>query len=313
MTELGFCFVGPGGIAGAHAKALRALGGCRFHWVVGETEESAARFAEVWEFARYTHDIRLPLADPAVDVVLIASPNDLHFAQASQSLQSKKHVIVEIPAAMNSDDAEELERLSIVANRRVLVCHTMRSYPAIREVRERVRTGALTISQVSGFFAIPRRENENWTGGTRSWIDNLLWHHACHQVDAAMWTLGIHDVEAVCGHFGRKHERFGMTMDLSLSFRSAARQIITHSLTYNAGSEVWELRFIADENVLTFKGGALLDEEGREVAPAVEWSDLRPQDADMVATIRGERESDYSIDSVLPAMRVLQQVDLASG
>jgi 2-hydroxy-4-carboxymuconate semialdehyde hemiacetal dehydrogenase len=310
--ELGFCVVGPGGIAGAHAKALRALGGCRFEWVVGRTQESSGRFAEEWEFARFTDDLEVALADGTVDVVLIASPNDLHFQQAARALQSRKHVIVEIPAAMSQRDAEELEQLRHKVNRQLLVCHTMRSYPAIRYVRDGVRTGALTVSQVNGFFSIPRRRNQNWTGGTRSWVDNLLWHHACHQVDAAMWALGLKAAERVCGHFGNRHATFGMTMDLSLTFRSASRQIVTHSLTYNAENEVWELRFVADEGLLTFRGGALLDGAGNEIAAAVEWSDLRPQNQDMLAAIRGEQESEYEIASVLPAMRVLQQVERAS-
>jgi hypothetical protein len=61
---------------------------------------------------------------------------------------------------------------------------------------------------------------------------------------------------------------------------------------------------------LIYQDGALLDDEGREVIPAMDWSDLRPQDQDMLAAIRGEAESDYSIESVLPAMRVLQDAEL---
>jgi 2-hydroxy-4-carboxymuconate semialdehyde hemiacetal dehydrogenase len=234
--ELGICVVGPGGIAGAHAKALRALGNTRFEWAVGETEASAARFAKEWEFARSTDDIEAALADGAVDVVLIASPNDLHFEQAAQALNAGKHVIVEIPVAMSQQDAEELEQLSRAVGRRLLVCHTMRSYPAIREVRDRVRAGTLTVSQVSGFFSIPRRENQHWAGGTRSWIDNLLWHHACHQVDAAMWALGLEAAEGVCGHTGKVHPQLGMAMDMSLIYTTARRQLVKHPLTYNAAA-----------------------------------------------------------------------------
>jgi hypothetical protein len=127
-----------------------------------------------------------------------------------------------------------------------------------------------------------------------------------------MWALGLEAAEGVCGHFGNANPTFGMTMDLSLAFRSSSRQIVTHCLTYNAGNEVWELRFVADEDLLTFRGGGLLDSEGKEIVAAMDWSDLRPQDQDMLAAIRGESESDYEIASVLPAMRVLQQVELVS-
>ena len=39
-------------------------------------------------------------------------------------------------------------------------------------------------------YMFQRRENVNWTGRRRSWTDNLLWHHGCHAVDAALWLLG---------------------------------------------------------------------------------------------------------------------------
>jgi 2-hydroxy-4-carboxymuconate semialdehyde hemiacetal dehydrogenase len=310
MSDLGFCIVGPGGIAAAHAKALRALGGCRFEWVVGRSERSAARFASEWDVGRHTADLQLPLMDANVDVVLIASPNELHHEQAKRSLEAEKHVIVEIPAAMSFDGAKELQRLSERFSRRVLVCHTMRSYPAIREIRRRVSAGALTVSQVNGFFAVPRRANENWVGGTRSWVDNLLWHHACHQVDAAMWTLGIENAVNVQAQFGKTNPEFGMTMDLSVSFATAERQVITHALTYNTAQETWIVRFVGDEELLVYCGGALHDEHGNEVVPAMEWSDLRPQNRDILDAIRDDAFSDYSIESVLPAMRVLQEAEL---
>jgi 2-hydroxy-4-carboxymuconate semialdehyde hemiacetal dehydrogenase len=310
MSDLGFCVVGPGGIAAAHAKALQALGGCRFEWVVGSSEASAARFARDWAFSRHTADLQFPLMDSSVDVVLIASPNQLHREQASRALEAEKHVIVEIPAAMSFEGATELQRLSERVNKRVLVCHTMRSYPAIREIRRRVLAGELTVSQVNGFFAIPRRANENWAGGTRSWIDNLLWHHACHQVDAAMWILGIESATDVQAQFGKTHPKLGMTMDLSVSFGTTENQVITQALTYNTAQEMWILRFVADEELLVYRSGALLDEHGKEVVPPMDWSDLREQDRDMSAAIRGEASSDYSIESVLPAMHVLQEAEL---
>jgi 2-hydroxy-4-carboxymuconate semialdehyde hemiacetal dehydrogenase len=309
-SPLGLCVVGPGAIAAAHAKALHALGDLRFEWVVGREESSAAAFAREWGFAQHTVDLEPSLTDSDVDVVLIASPNELHFEQASRALEAGKHVIVEIPAAMSFDEALDLERLSKRVGRRLLVCHTMRSYPAIREVRRRVQSGTLTVSQVTGFFAVPRRANENWAGGTRSWVDNLLWHHACHQVDAAMWTLGIKHADRVRAQFGKSHPQFGMTMDLSVSFRTPELQVVTHTLTYNTAREIWLTRFVADEELLIYQDGSLLDDQGQELVPAMDWSDLRPQDQDMLAAIRGEAESEFSIESVLPAMRALQDAEL---
>ena len=134
------------------------------------------------------------------------------------------------------------------AQRQLLVCHTMRSFPAIREVRRRVAGGELRVSQINGFFAIPRRSNQSWAG-IRNWIDNLLWHHGCHQVDAALWVLGVDDALDVSAHLGREHPEFGMTMDVSLSFATQSGQMVTQSLTYNTAEFVWELRLVGDEDL----------------------------------------------------------------
>ena len=304
-SSLGLCLVGTGGIAAAHVEALDALGQCQKRWVVARTPESANRYSAEWAFAHHATDLERALSDPEVDLVLITSPNELHTAQASAALRAEKHVIVEIPLAMSLSDAEELIALAESVSRRLLVCHTMRSFPAIREVRRRVASGELAVSQVSGFFAIPRRANQSWAG-IRNWIDNLLWHHGCHQVDAAMWTLGVDKARDISARFGRAHPEFGMTMDVSTSFATEAGQLVSQSLTYNAAEFIWELRFVGDEDLLTFRDGALFDESGSEIVAAAAIRDLHAQNEQMLATIINGAPSDYSAESVLPAMRVLQ-------
>ena len=264
---VGLCLVGTGGIAAAHVEALDALGVCRKRWIVARTSESATRYSAEWAFGHHATDLEQALSDPEVDLVLITSPNELHAAQASAALRAEKHVIVEIPAAMSLSDTEELIAQADGVSRRLLVCHTMRSFPALREVRRRVVSGELVVSQVNGFFAIPRRANQSWAG-TRNWIDNLLWHHGCHQVDAAMWALGVDEARDVSAHFGREHPEFGMTMDVSASFTTDAGQLVTQSLTYNTAELIWELRFVGDENLLTFREAALFNESGNEIIAA---------------------------------------------
>lgn len=48
------------------------------------------------------------LADPAVDIILIAVPNHLHKGLALQAIAAGKHVLCEKPVMMNSTDLEEV-------------------------------------------------------------------------------------------------------------------------------------------------------------------------------------------------------------
>lgn len=302
------CLVGTGGIASAHSIALSHRSSIRLRWVVSRTPEAAERFREQWAFEHSGINLDDALADDDVDVVLITSPNQVHAEQAVRALEARKHVIVEIPAALDVADCARIEQLAQAVERRVFVCHTMRSFPAIREMRARVEAGLIAVSQVLGFFAIPRRSNEGWSG-TRSWIDDLLWHHACHQVDASLWVLGLESAEAVSACLGDVHPEFGMAMDLSLTFRSASRQVVTQALTYNADALVWELRFVTDKGLFTFRNGELLDQSGRQVVAAVSVRDVSRQDDEILGALASGRPSEYDLDTVMPAMRVLDLAD----
>lgn len=299
----GVCLIGSGGIASAHADAL-ARAGVRRRWVVSRRSEAAEHFGGEWGFDHSGTSLEDAFADEEVDVVIIASPSQVHAEQAALALRAGKHVIVEIPAALTLEDCDRLGALAEQVSRRVFVCHTMRSFPAVREVRARVEGDSLDISQVVGFFAIPRRSNEGWLG-QRSWIDNLLWHHACHQVDAALWILGAETGERVSGCWGRVHPQFGMAMDLSLTFMTTSDQLVTNALTYNADEVIWELRFVTDQGVLTFRDGALLDQRGRTLVPAASVRDVSRQDNTILAALASGRSCEYDLAEILPAMRLL--------
>jgi 2-hydroxy-4-carboxymuconate semialdehyde hemiacetal dehydrogenase len=313
MARFGLCVVGPGGIAGLHLEALSALGATSNAWVVGSRMAGAEQFASTWTFAHATMDLGQALADPAVELVVIASPSALHAQQAREALAAGKHVIVEIPVALSGAEAEQLAELAQSVGRRLLVCHTMRSFPAIASVRERTLAGDLSVAQIVGTFAVPRRRNENWTGGTRSWVDNLLWHHGCHVLDASLWMLGDPAVVDVSAHAGREHPEFGMTIDLSVSFSTQERQLVTHALSYNTKHDVDEMQLITDNDFLLLRSGVLTTLAGEELVSGGGWSDLGPQNEEMIKAIADGVPSRYDIDAVLPAMRLLDRIQKAAG
>ena len=301
---LGVALVGSGGIASAHADALTRLGRVRLRRVVSRRTEAAAQFGQAWSFERSGTALAEALSDDLVDVVIITSPSQLHAEQAAAALGADKHVIVEIPVALCVADCERLRALARSVGRRVLVCHTMRSFPAIREMRARVEAGSIDVSQVFGFFAVPRRANEGWQG-TRSWVDNLLWHHACHQVDAALWVLGHPRTSGVSACLGRDHPELGMVTDLSMTFRTDSRQVVTQMLTYNTAELMWELRFVTDTGHFTFRDGGLLDPSGRALGTSVSVRDVASQDDAMITALESGRSSDFDLDQMIPAMYVL--------
>lgn len=306
---INICMVGTGAIACQHMKAFQELGGVGFRWVVSRTLEAARDFAEQWKFDQSGINLEEALRDPAVDLVVITSPSEFHAEQVLLSLRAKKNVIVEIPLALNLTDVERVMALAEQSGRRVLVCHTMRSFPGIREVRRRVQASELHLTQIAGHFAIPRRRNQGMDGKPRSWTDNLLWHHGCHMVDVSLWVLGKTSFANVSAVLGEHSTQTGMIMDATVHFSSEENQLATHTLTYNAEQLCWEVRFIGTEETLTYRNGRLLNESGEQVVPECPWVDLVAQNREMLDSLHRGASSEYEISSVLPAMRLLQAAE----
>jgi 2-hydroxy-4-carboxymuconate semialdehyde hemiacetal dehydrogenase len=304
--SFGLCVIGAGAIADRHMQAFEACGGVRPRWVVSRTIEQACDFSRRWEFPNAGTATEAALADPCVEIVLITSPSPLHIDQAVQALQAGKDVVVEIPVAMNWAEAQNIASVSSALGRRVWVCHTLRSMPALREVRSRVRSGRLHLTQVNGFFGIPRRRNQGMGGvGTRNWIDNLLWHHGCHQVDASLWVLDMPQVPRVQALFGPAHPTLGMTLDVGVQMLAEGGELITHSLSYNVERPTWRLDFIGHEDVLSCIEGRLTNEAGEELAPQTPLAELTVQNRELVHAWRTGEACEYDLAGILPTMEVL--------
>ena len=297
--------VGYGAIAAKHMEAFGQIPGVVPAWLVGRREEPTERFAAQWGFQQWTLSLDKALEDPGVDAVVITSPNGLHAEQTERSLRAGKHVLCEIPLALSLQDAERVTRISRDENRRLMVAHSMRFFPAIREVQRRVQSGALHIYHLAGEFTMVRRKNVTATGSVRSWTDNLLWHHGAHMVDTILWTTGNDAADVFC-RFGPEHPTQGI-MDLSLSMATPDGQIATVAQSYNSLEVRWRLTFFAEEATLDFDMGELRDSDGTIIVTQHSIVDLRDQNREFVEAVREGRDPAIAGEDVLPAMRVLHQ------
>lgn len=66
------------------------------------------------------------LADTTIDLIVIASPNDLHFEHASRAIEAGKHVVIEKPLATTSQAARLLCEAAASTDRVVTVFHSRR-------------------------------------------------------------------------------------------------------------------------------------------------------------------------------------------
>jgi predicted dehydrogenase len=90
-----------------------------------------------------TTDCRDVFADPKIDAVAIATPVSTHFDLALAALQAGKHVLVEKPMTVSSDQAmrliDEAEKRNLV----LMVDHTFVYTGAVRKMRELIISNSL--------------------------------------------------------------------------------------------------------------------------------------------------------------------------
>lgn len=78
------------------------------------------------EGARCVPDFQAILDDPAIDLVIVNTPNALHYPMASAALAAGKHVVVEKPVTISVDDARALMAEAKAAGRLLAVFHNRR-------------------------------------------------------------------------------------------------------------------------------------------------------------------------------------------
>lgn len=71
-------------------------------------------------------NLETALADPAIEVVVIATPNDLHAPQAHAALAAGKHVVIDKPFALSVDEGQAVIDHAKAANRLLSVFHCRR-------------------------------------------------------------------------------------------------------------------------------------------------------------------------------------------
>lgn len=118
QTSLGVALIGTGFMGKCHAMAWRnvstVFGGAhpRLEILCDTPAYRAADFAAQFGFARASDDWQAAVADPAVDVVSITTPNGLHRPMAEAALRAGKHVWLEKPMALTLTDAQSMADLA---------------------------------------------------------------------------------------------------------------------------------------------------------------------------------------------------------
>jgi predicted dehydrogenase len=127
--------------------------------IAARDESTLAGFAEKWGWQRWTTDWREIARDDEIDLIDIATPNDLHAEQSIAMLEAGKHVACEKPLARNLDEARLMRDAAAVASGKTFVWFNYRRCPAAAFAHQLIKEGAL-----GRIYHVRARYLQSWGG-----------------------------------------------------------------------------------------------------------------------------------------------------
>lgn len=216
--------IGAGGFAqGVHLPNLLKLRErYELRWVISRTGSSGKAAATQFGASFAGTDYREALADPEVDLVLIATRHHLHAEMVQQALEAGKHVLVEKPLALHEAELAAVEAFYSVAStgpKPLLMTGFNRRYaPGIACIKTLLqdRAAPLMISYRMNAGYLPP---DHWVHGAEGGGRNL--GEACHIYDLFAFLTDAEPVTveatAIGGSAGgiRRNENFSATIRYS--------------------------------------------------------------------------------------------------
>lgn len=180
MNTYNVAIVGFGGMGDWHHEKIKTIENMV---VLGtyDIKKERQEYAKQKGLKAYSN-LESILSDKEVDIVLIATPNDVHKDIAIQSLKAGKHVVCEKPVTLNSQELEEIIDTANQCNKLFVVHQNRRwdeDFLTIKKIYdENILGDVFTIeSRVHGSRGIPgdwRQEKQHGGGMLLDWGVHIL-------------------------------------------------------------------------------------------------------------------------------------------
>lgn len=174
-------------------KRSKSLGENKLIAVADTNIKNARKLAESIPNIKLFSDYQDLIEIPEIDIVIVSTVNNMLAPITLESINHGKHVLVEKPCAINSNQIRELISASKSHNVKVKVGYTLRSHPALIQAKELVDSN--TIGDL--MFIRARYGHGGRLGYEKEWRSNPilsgggeLIDQGVHLIDLSRWFLG---------------------------------------------------------------------------------------------------------------------------
>jgi predicted dehydrogenase len=90
----------------------------------------------------FEKELLLPKSE-RIDVVVIVTPNNVHYDPTVKALQKGFHVVLDKPLTLNYEEAKSLYAIVKASSQRFLLTHTYSGYPMIKQAKQMIAEGKI--------------------------------------------------------------------------------------------------------------------------------------------------------------------------
>lgn len=184
-----------------HAPFIDALPEFEFTAVLERTKEKSK---EHYPNAKIVRSMDELLSVPALELIVITTPNETHYDLARQSLEAGKHVLLDKPFTVTSGEATALLELAKRKNKILTVYHNRRYQSDFKTLQTLIKRGEL------GEICEYRASIERY----RPELRPHLWKENDRPGAGILYDLGSHLIDQALVLFGRPES---ISADLSIT------------------------------------------------------------------------------------------------
>jgi predicted dehydrogenase len=192
VEKLGVAVVGLG-VGARHARAFGNHPACRMRYLldldISLANSLASEFSDCTVARTYSEIIE----SRDVDVVVIASYDDTHYAQVMDALLAGKHVFVEKPLCQTYKELQNIKKVWFAAPKPVILRSNLvlRSAPYYQWLKNTINEGRLgKIYAIDGDYLYGRvhKITEGWRSGVEEY--SVMEGGGVHLIDMVIWITG---------------------------------------------------------------------------------------------------------------------------
>jgi Predicted dehydrogenases and related proteins len=203
--KLGFGVISASGMAKEHMKGVKVNNRAELMAICDIDVDKAAQAAREFGIERYYADYGEMLEQEDIDIVIVATPDQVHAEQTIAALEKGKHVLCEKPMALSMEECKSIIEASERTGKKLMVGQICRYAPGFRLAKKLIDEG-----QIGELFYVESEYAHDYYDipGVGNWRkDPVKLRHSfigggCHAVDLLRWIAG--DPYEVTAYSNRK-------------------------------------------------------------------------------------------------------------